>query len=69
MVQNIDEQKKFEQYLSYLGKLHEELGVDRALLDVLGPVFVQTIRPVLQAEAQWDNEVREAWMRLFRCVL
>ena len=66
VVENLEEPGRYEQYLAYLGGLHEQLGIARGHLDVMGPVFCQTIRPVLQAEAQWDNQVRETWMHLFR---
>ena len=69
VIQHLDDRTKYEQYLQYLGRVHEkQLTVDKASLDVMGPVFCQAIRPVLQANAHWNQDVRESWLHLFRII-
>ena len=34
----------------------------------MGPIFCQALRPILQAEGLWDNDVRTAWLRFFRII-
>jgi hypothetical protein len=46
---------------------HQAIGVHKQYLDVMGPIFCQALRPILQAEGLWDNDVRTAWLRFFRC--
>lgn len=66
VVKDLDNKQKLEEYFTLLGRLHQKHRIAPQYLDVMGPIFCQTIRPVLTAEAQWDNEVRDAWHRLFR---
>ncbi len=67
-MRDLDKRAKMEERLVELGRLHERHGVRRQFLDAMGPAFCQTIRPVLQAQGMWDQEVREAWLRLFRVI-
>ena len=68
MVRDLDDKAKLESYLALLGRLHQKHHIKRQYLDVMGPLFCQTVRPVLQAESQWSTEVREAWLHLFRMI-
>ena len=44
------------------------MGVHKQYLDVMGPIFCQALRPILQAEGLWDNDTRTAWLRFFRII-
>jgi hypothetical protein len=48
--------------------LTQAIGVHKQYLDVMGPIFCQALRPILQAEGLWDNDVRTAWLRFFRII-
>lgn len=66
---HLDDRHKYEQYLQHLGRVHEsQLTVDKSSMDVMGPMFCQAIRPVLQASAQWNQDVRDSWIHLFRII-
>lgn len=69
VVAHLDDRGRYEQYLQYLGGVHEKLGtVEKSSLDVMGPIFCQAIRPVLQASSHWNQDVRDSWLHLFRIV-
>ncbi len=68
MVKELDHKSRLEQYLEKLGRYHEKVSVRKEYLDVMGPLFCQAVRPVLQAQAMWDAEVRETWLHLFRII-
>ena len=64
----IDDESRFRAYLTAVGAFHAKAGVRRQHLDVMGPFFCQTIRPVLQTEARWNGEMRQTWSRFFRII-
>lgn len=68
-VRLFDDTPTLESYLVQLGRVHASCGVRKQHLDILGPVFCQTIRPVLQVEGQWTTDVRAAWLRFFRLIV
>lgn len=39
---------KVDAYLADLGSRHQRMGIEKQHLDVMGPIFCQSIRPVLQ---------------------
>ena len=51
----MDDRSKFESKLAQLGQLHENLGIPKQYLEVMGPIFCQIIRPVLMAAAAMPN--------------
>ena len=40
--------KEMEMSLMQLGCRHQKMGIERKYLDVMGPIFCETVRPVLQ---------------------
>lgn len=60
--------EKPNDYLLRLGRMHQRVGIRRPYLDIMGPIFVQAIRPMLQAEGRWSNEVRLSWLHFFRVI-
>lgn len=57
-----------EAYLQKMGVMHESVGIKRQYLNIMGPILVQTIRPMLQAEGQWNNEIRITWLHFLRVI-
>ena len=48
---DLDDRAKFESKLAQLGQKHENLGIPKQYLEVMGPIFCQIIRPVLMTAA------------------
>ena len=67
-VRDLENREALEKRMRELGRLHEEAGVRRQFLDAMGPAFCQAARPALQAKGLWGEDVREAWLRVFRIV-
>ena len=64
----LDKEERFRNYLISLGTFHAKAGVRGQHVDVMGPFFCQTIRPVLQAESRWNGETRQTWTKFFRII-
>ena len=54
---DLDDRSKFESKLAQLGQLHENLGIPKQYLEVMGPIFCQIIRPVLMAAAAMPTPI------------
>ena len=65
---NLDNVERMTIYLGEMGREHQKMGVHKQYLDVMGPIFCQALRPILQAEGLWDDDVRTAWLRFFRII-
>ena len=66
---NSEEVRKQEAFYLDLGKAHQTMGIEKQFLDVMGPIFCQSIRPILQEENKWDVETRNAWLHVFRIIV
>jgi len=63
-----EEQTKMESYLQKLGSLHQKQGIKKQYLNVMGPILVQAIRPILQAQGLWSGEVRITWLHFLKVI-
>jgi hypothetical protein len=54
----LDDVERMTQYLGQMGREHQSMGVHKQYLDVMGPIFCQTLRPILQ--------VRKSLVSLFK---
>ena len=54
---DLDDRSKFESKLAQLGQIHENLGIPKQYLEVMGPIFCQIIRPVLMAAAAMPTPI------------
>merc|ERR1712223_359007 len=54
------------QYLRNLGAVHCDVEVQPRLLELMGPVFCNTVRPLLLVQGRWSYQVEMAWLLLFR---
>ncbi|XP_039283623.1 cytoglobin-2 [Nilaparvata lugens] len=62
-VARLDEPEKLDSLLRELGKKHFTYGAKHKYIDLIGPQFIQAIRPSL--EQQWTAETAAAWTALF----
>ena len=58
--------QKSDHFLQKLGAMHQKMNLDSRFLEVMGPIFTETIRPVLLEERVWNLHIRDAWLHLFR---
>ncbi|CAB3378948.1 Hypothetical predicted protein [Cloeon dipterum] len=63
-IARIHEPEKLEALLRDLGQKHYFYGAKPNYVDLIGPQFIQAIRPSL--EEKWTEELQEAWLQLFR---
>ncbi|XP_075225764.1 globin CTT-Y-like [Lycorma delicatula] len=62
-VARLDEPEKLDTLLKELGKKHYTYGAKHKYVDLIGPQFIQAIKPSL--EEKWNEDVHEAWTALF----
>ncbi|XP_034241848.1 neuroglobin-like [Thrips palmi] len=62
-VARLNEPEKLQTLVRDLGRKHVGYGAKRRYVDLIGPQFIQAIKPSL--EPQWSDEMHEAWSRLF----
>uniref|UniRef100_A0A1B6EFS4 Globin domain-containing protein n=1 Tax=Clastoptera arizonana TaxID=38151 RepID=A0A1B6EFS4_9HEMI len=62
-VARLEEPEKLEALLRELGKKHYSYGAKAKYIDLIGPQFIQAIKPSL--EEKWSDEVHDAWASLF----
>lgn len=54
------------QYLKNVGSMHCDVEIQQRLLELMGPVFCNTVRPLLLVQGRWSYQVEMAWLLLFR---
>ncbi|XP_049789655.1 uncharacterized protein LOC126195185 [Schistocerca nitens] len=59
-------EEKLLTLLQDLGRKHVSYGAKQEYVDLIGPQFIQAIKPSL--EAQWSDELQGAWERLFEYI-
>jgi len=65
-VENIDDIQKIAPNIENLGKAHFSRGIKSEYIDVMGPIFCNTIRPVLVRKDLWSLQQEEVWLMLFK---
>jgi len=53
-------------FLKRLGTMHADVDIQQRLLELMGPVFCNTVRPLLLVQGKWSFKVETAWLLLFR---
>jgi len=53
-------------FLRRLGSMHCDVHIQSRLLELMGPVFCNTVRPLLLVQGKWSYKVESAWLLLFR---
>eukprot|EP00095_Tigriopus_kingsejongensis_P008927 maker-scaffold199_size265817-snap-gene-0.10 protein:Tk08927 transcript:maker-scaffold199_size265817-snap-gene-0.10-mRNA-1 annotation:"PREDICTED: cytoglobin-1-like" len=69
VIADIDNTRQVDIYLAQLGQMHQTMGLEKKYLDVMGPIFCQSIRSGLQEEGEWSMEIRHAWLHFFRVMV
>jgi len=65
-VENIDDIEKIAPNIESLGKSHYQRGIKSEYIDVMGPIFCNTIRPLLVRKDMWSIQQEEVWLALFK---
>jgi len=65
-VENIHDIEKITPNIETLGKSHYQRGIKSEYIDVMGPIFCNTIRPLLVRKDLWSLQLEEVWLCLFR---
>jgi len=67
-VNNIHNLESIEGRLEDLGRSHFGRGIKSEYLEVMGPVFCNTIRPILVRKNLWNIELEEVYLSMFKKV-
>jgi len=65
-IENIDDVSRVTEELENLGSAHYRRGIKSEFIDVMGPIFCNTIRPLLVKKDLWTIELEEVWLTLFK---
>jgi len=65
-VENIHDIDKIAPNIESLGKAHFTRGIKSEYIDVMGPIFCNTIRPELVRKDLWSLQQEEVWLMLFK---
>jgi len=65
-VQNIHDVEKIAPNIEHLGKSHYQRGIKSEYIDVMGPIFCNTIRPLLVRKDLWSLQLEEVWLTVFK---
>ena len=47
------------------GRFHRSIGVPSDYLGVMGPIFIEVVRPCLEKRGLWNEDMEDAWGFLF----
>ena len=48
-------------FLRRLGTMHADVDIQQRLLELMGPVFCNTVRPLLLVQGKWSMKVRKGY--------
>merc|ERR1719228_1447181 len=65
-VDNIHQLDKVEKTLEALGRGHFARGIKSEYLEVLGPIFAHSVRPLLVNKDLWSLKLEEVWLAVFK---
>lgn len=63
LIRSMPDLVRIEAVLGRLGEIHCSEGIKPNLLDVMGPVFCNTVRPLLLVQGQWSYQVGDRLLR------
>lgn len=66
VVRSLPDLSTHVQFLRNLGAMHCDVDIEQRLLELMGPVFCNTVRPLLLVQGRWSYQVEMAWLLLFR---
>ena len=57
MVRCLPDLSTHVQYLKNVGSMHCDVDIQQRLLELMGPVFCNTVRPLLLVQGRWSYQV------------
>ncbi|ESO94142.1 hypothetical protein LOTGIDRAFT_118731 [Lottia gigantea] len=66
-IARLDKPEKLQDLLHDLGQKHVEFNTKVDYIDMVGPQFIQAIRPVVKSD--WTPEVEDAWEDFFKLLI
>ena len=55
-------------FLKRLGSTHCDVEIESRLLELMGPVFCNTVRPLLLVQGKWSYKVGGSWILTYLCL-
>ena len=65
----LDNLSEVEDYLKFVGRIHDCAGVDPNYLDLTGLAFCQALDNLGHHTDIWNQEVKDAWKTFFRVIV
>ncbi|TRY68236.1 hypothetical protein TCAL_04160 [Tigriopus californicus] len=65
VIARLENADKSNQYLLNLGKFHRHAGIPNDYFGVMGTIFCHSVRPYLEDQNAWNENVEDVWMELF----
>lgn len=72
MLKHLEDLSEVEDYLRFVGRLHDVAGVDPRFLDVTGLAFCHALDQLDQRSLHgdiWNSQVKDTWQTFFRVVV
>jgi len=66
IVRSLPDISSHVEFLRRLGSMHCDVEIESRLLELMGPVFCNTVRPLLLVQGKWSYKVESAWLLMFR---
>ena len=71
-MKHLEDLREVEDYLKFVGRLHDVAGVDPRFLDVTGLAFCHALHHLDHKSLHgdiWNSQVKETWQTFFRVVV
>eukprot|EP00095_Tigriopus_kingsejongensis_P009097 snap_masked-scaffold295_size218279-processed-gene-1.5 protein:Tk09097 transcript:snap_masked-scaffold295_size218279-processed-gene-1.5-mRNA-1 annotation:"PREDICTED: cytoglobin-1-like" len=65
VIGRLENMDRSNQYLLNLGKFHRHAGIPSDYFGVMGTIFCHAVRPYLEDQNAWDENIEDVWMELF----
>ena len=72
VLKHLEDLREVEDYLKFVGRLHDVAGVDPRFLDVTGLAFCHALHHLDHKSLHgdiWNSQVKETWQTFFRVVV
>ncbi|XP_040573044.1 uncharacterized protein [Lepeophtheirus salmonis] len=68
-ISTMNDPPKMETTFVELGSIHNKIGIRKNFIEVMGVLYIKTIRLVLHEKSEWNSEICSAWYHLFRVII
>ena len=72
VLKHLEDLSEVEDYLRFVGRLHDVAGVDPRFLDVTGLAFCHALDQLDQRSLHgdiWNSQVKDTWQTFFRVIV